>query len=296
MPTLPFFVPVLPPDLLIAYLKPVGVNAGVKTEDRHIAGLPQHVADRFGWEEMARDVAAVYHEVQSASTEPVGIAARNWGEASAIHVYRKEFDLPEPICGDGWFYFDALKYYAFPPRVVVIGVPSAELQSLYKDVEKKGVFTNPYCMPDENNDPIYYCSGPRVDLRKYWVVTYRMDTAFAGVLQREGVKQAVEYYHARRQQDSTSVLFTERQMNSLGYEYLNRGQVKEALALFRLNVEANPWSSNVYDSYGEALMADHQYELAAQNYRRSIEINPDNGNGKKKLVEIREQQSTSNKP
>jgi Tfp pilus assembly protein PilF len=76
-------------------------------------------------------------------------------------------------------------------------------------------------------------------------------------------------------------------MNALGYQYLNRSPMKEALALFKLNVEAHPWSSNVYDSYGEALMADHQYELAAENYRRSVEMNPGNENGKKKLEELR---------
>jgi hypothetical protein len=287
LPALPFALPILPVQSLIAYLRPIGVNAGVKTEDRHFTDLPQHMADRFGWEEMARDVAAVYHEVQSTSGEPVGVTARNWGEASAMHVYRKEFDLPEPISGDGWFYFEAFKNQQFPQRYVSIGVPASQLKSLFQHVEQKGVFTNPYCMPDENNNPIYYCTTPRMDLRKYWIVTYRMDTAFAGVLRHDGVERAVEYFHERKQQDSSCVLFTERQMNSLGYEYLNRKQLKEALALLKLNVEVHPWSSNVYDSYGEALMADHQYDLAVQNYRRSLELNPGNENGRKKLEELR---------
>ena len=286
LPGLPFAVPLLPPDLLIEYLRPVGVNAGVKTEDRHIANLPQHVADRFGWEEMAKDVAEVYRDVQSKSSEPVGVTTRNWGEAAALHVHGAKLGLPEPITGDGWFYFDALKYQAFPRSVVAIGIPVAQLQSLFEHVEQKGIFTNPYCMPDENNNPICYCSNPRLDLRKRWVVDYRMDTAFTAVLQREGVDRAIEYYHARKRQDSTSVLFTEQQINSLGYQYLNRNQVKEALALFKLNAEAHPWSANVYDSYGEALRADHQNELAAENYRRSVEMNPGNENGKKKLVEL----------
>ncbi|RPH37875.1 hypothetical protein EHM92_01560 [bacterium] len=286
LPGLPFAVPLLPPDLLIEYLRPVGVNAGVKTEDRHIASLPQHVADRFGWEEMANDVATVYRDVQSRSSEPVGVTTGNWGEAAALHTHGAKLGLPEPITGDGWFYFEAFKHEQFPLSVVAVGVSRAQLLSLFEHVEQKGIFTNPYCMPDENNNSIFYCTNPRIDLRKYWVVLYRMDTAFAGVLQREGVERGVEYYHARKRQDSSSVLFTERQMNSLGYQYLNGGQVKEALALFKLNVEANPWSANVYDSYGEALTADHQYELAAENYRRSVEMNPGNENGKKKLVEL----------
>jgi hypothetical protein len=34
-------------------------------------------------------------------------------------------------------------------------------------------------------------------------------------------------------------------------------------------------------------MADHQYELAAQNYTRSLEMNPENENGRKKLEELK---------
>ena len=283
LPTLPFAVPLIPPDLLIEYLRPVGVNAGIKTEDRQFANLPQHVADRFGWEEMARDVAAVYHEVQSKSPDPVGVSTRNWGEASAIHVYGKKYGLPEPITSDGWFYFDALRYDHFPGSFVTVGISPSQLASLFQRVEQKGTFTNPYCMPDENNNPICYCSNPRLDLRKRWVVDYRMDTAFAAVLRRDGVERAIEYYHTRKQQDSSCVLFTERQINSLGYEYLNRNQLKEALALFKLNVEAHPWSSNAHDSYGEALMAGHQYDSAVQSYKRSLELNPGNENGRKKL-------------
>jgi tetratricopeptide (TPR) repeat protein len=113
-----------------------------------------------------------------------------------------------------------------------------------------------------------------------------MDPGFDDVLRRRGVDEAVTYYHRRREQDSTALLFSELEMNRLGYAYLNRGQVREALVLFRLNIEANPESFNVYDSYAEALMADHQYELAVKNYARSIELNPENDNGRKKLAEL----------
>jgi tetratricopeptide (TPR) repeat protein len=72
-------------------------------------------------------------------------------------------------------------------------------------------------------------------------------------------------------------------MNRLGYTYLNRGQVREALVLFALNIEAYPQAFNVYDSYAEALAADHQYELAVRNYTRSVELNPANENARKRL-------------
>jgi len=113
-----------------------------------------------------------------------------------------------------------------------------------------------------------------------------MDPEFVEVVHERGVDEAVAYYHRRRELDSTILLFTESQMNGLGYRYLGRGQVKEAITIFLLNVEAYPESFNVYDSYAEALMADHQYELAIREYSRSVELNPANDNGRKKLKEL----------
>jgi hypothetical protein len=287
LPGLPFAVPLLPVDTLIRYLQPVGVNAGVKTEDRHITDLPQHVADRFGWEEMAREVAAVYHREQDASPYHVGVTTGNWGEASALHVYGKEFGLPEPITGDGWYYFEALRRGAFPARYVAVGVSYPRLQSVFEHVELKAVFTNPHCMPDENNNSIYFCTNPRFDLRKYWMVMREMEPGFEDVLRNGGVDRALEYFHLQRTLDPGVMLFAEQQMNSVGYAYLNRRQVKEAITLFQMNVEAYPGSSNAYDSLGEALMADRQYVFAVRNYARSLELNPGNENGRKKLEELR---------
>jgi 4-amino-4-deoxy-L-arabinose transferase-like glycosyltransferase len=168
---LPFVVPVLPVDLLVAYVKPLGVTAGVKTEDRRIADLPQHMGDRFGWEEMARDVATVYHQAVKNANGTVGVLTRNWGEASALHVYREQYGLPEPVTTDGWYYFDALQHHTFAPNYVAIGISRLSLQEVFTQVELRGVFTNPYCMPDERGDEIYFCSGPKMNLREYWMRT-----------------------------------------------------------------------------------------------------------------------------
>jgi hypothetical protein len=287
LPSMPFFVPVLPVDLLIPYLKPVGVTAGVKTEDSRVTDLPQHIADRFGWEEMARDVAEVYHQVEADSGGVVGVAANNWGEASAMHVYAAEFGLPEPVCGDGWFYFEVLRKGLLSDRYVTIGSSRNHLQTLFRHVESRKVFTNPHCRPDENNNVIFYCSEPKVDLRRYWRVSKRMDPRFSEVLRTGGVRRAADFYHHLRREDPRTLLFAEEQMNALGYEYLAQGKVKEAIVLFTLNVETYPESFNVYDSLGEAEMADHQYALAMQDYRLSLEINPRNENGRKKLEELK---------
>jgi Flp pilus assembly protein TadD len=69
-------------------------------------------------------------------------------------------------------------------------------------------------------------------------------------------------------------------MNILGYQHLQSGQIKEAIELFKLNVLAYPESANTYDSLGEAYMTNGEKELAIQNYKRSLEIDPNNQNAK----------------
>ena len=56
-----------------------------------------------------------------------------------------------------------------------------------------------------------------------------------------------------------------------------------------LNIENFPDSWNVYDSLGEAYMKNGNKELAIKNYKKSLEINPDNVNGKKFLNKLEEE-------
>jgi tetratricopeptide (TPR) repeat protein len=58
---------------------------------------------------------------------------------------------------------------------------------------------------------------------------------------------------------------------------------KAALAILKLNVEMYPASFNVYDSYGEALANSGQKDLAIENYKKSVELNPGNANGLRAL-------------
>ena len=80
-------------------------------------------------------------------------------------------------------------------------------------------------------------------------------------------------------------MFTESEMNLLGYRYLQDGKSSEAIKLFRLNTISYTDSWNVYDSLGEALLKDGQTGPAIENYKKSLELNPGNENAKKVLKE-----------
>ena len=72
-------------------------------------------------------------------------------------------------------------------------------------------------------------------------------------------------------------------MNRTGYEFLQAGKATEAAVIFKLNTERFPKSSNVYDSYGEALMALGNKKEALENYKQSVKLNPGNEDGIKIL-------------
>jgi CubicO group peptidase (beta-lactamase class C family) len=106
-------------------------------------------------------------------------------------------------------------------------------------------------------------------------------------IRAKGVKQALAEYHDWRNGRAAHELINEAQMNRLGYLLL-RGtkRVEDAIEIFKQNVQDHPESSNVYDSLGEAYMVSGNKELAIKNYQRSIELNPNNANGREMLKKV----------
>ncbi len=71
--------------------------------------------------------------------------------------------------------------------------------------------------------------------------------------------------------------------NFLGYRYMEDKMIDKALEVFKLNVRLYPKAWNPYDSLGEAYSIAGNKELAIVNYKKSIELNPDNEHGKEML-------------
>ena len=101
-----------------------------------------------------------------------------------------------------------------------------------------------------------------------------------------GIEAGIKKYRELEKAVPDVYIFTERSINNLGYKYLNTDKIKEAVEVFKLNVEAYPESFNVYDSLGEAYMKSGEKELAIKNYEKSLELNPENTNAKNMLEKI----------
>ena len=75
-------------------------------------------------------------------------------------------------------------------------------------------------------------------------------------------------------------------LNTAGYSLLNQNKIKDAIDIFKKNVELYPKSSNVYDSLGEAYMKNGDKKLAIVNYKKSLELDPENENAKEMINKL----------
>ena len=90
----------------------------------------------------------------------------------------------------------------------------------------------------------------------------------------------VARYRELRKQKPNEYDFREQELNTLGYQLLQRGRVDDAIAVFALNVEMFPEASNPYDSLAEAYAAKGEKALAIANYKKSLELDPKNDNAR----------------
>jgi tetratricopeptide (TPR) repeat protein len=89
---------------------------------------------------------------------------------------------------------------------------------------------------------------------------------------------AIEAYRQIKQEQPNNVAVDEGRINNLGYELLGKKKYAAAIAVFKLSVEFYPQSSNTYDSLGEGYMMNGDKQLAIENYKKSLELNPKNTN------------------
>ena len=111
-------------------------------------------------------------------------------------------------------------------------------------------------------------------------------TTLRNTISSVGIEAATKTYWELKKNQSDAYDFAEEQLNVLGYSYLGEDEIEKAISVFKINVEAFPNSSNVYDSYGEALMKNNENEKAITNYKKSVELNPGNTNGIEMLKKL----------
>jgi hypothetical protein len=75
-------------------------------------------------------------------------------------------------------------------------------------------------------------------------------------------------------------------LNQLGYQLLGTDRTAEAILVFELNTAAHPSSANAWDSLGDAYLNGGDEETAIRYYRKSLDLDPNNGAAVQKLERL----------
>ncbi len=163
----PFALPLLPVPGYLAYAKALGLGP-TTTERNEMGPLPQHFADRFGWPEMAAEVARVAATLPAGERTTTRVWARNYGEASALEKYGAALGIPRVLCphNSWWFWSveEARRTVPFEGPLIVIGSDRTDLETVFSSVEEAGKIGHPLAMPYENRR-VWICRKPKQDLR-----------------------------------------------------------------------------------------------------------------------------------
>ena len=102
----------------------------------------------------------------------------------------------------------------------------------------------------------------------------------------KGVAAAIAQYRDLKARNAKEYDFAEEELNTLGYQLLRMKKLPESIEIFKLNVEAYPEAFNPYDSLGEAYMLHGDKELAIANYKKTLELNPQNANATRAIASL----------
>ncbi|MGA8532112.1 MAG: glycosyltransferase family 39 protein [Acidobacteriaceae bacterium] len=155
--TVPFSIPVLPPQQLVAWMKTM--HFAPKDSENHAATiLPQFYADRFGWHEMVDAVAQVYNALPPQQRAVTGIFAGNYGEASAINLFGPKYGLPVAISGHQTYWLWGPHGYTGAEMIIITGESLSDLKPFYASCQVMAKLDNPLAMPWEHKD-VDLCRG-----------------------------------------------------------------------------------------------------------------------------------------
>ena len=162
----PAFMPLLAPAQLKPYLSRLGLKFDIE-EGKMGEPIPQWLADRIGWRELAGEVGKVYHSLPADERRNCVIVCDDYGPGGALEIYSVEFGLPPVFATHNSFHSwgppsDSVKTY------IGVSIDAEGTRPLFETMELAGVSLCPDCTRPQREIEIYVMRGPRVSIEKEW--------------------------------------------------------------------------------------------------------------------------------
>lgn len=151
----------------------------------------------------------------------------------------------------------------------------------------------------DNNQPVRFKTNPETNKVEMQVLnpdTGSLEVSFSRMDENEKIPieliiggefdQALKEYQAMKKLDPNDPTIRENNLNMLGYRFMEKDKLKIAQDILKINTILYPNSSNVYDSYAEACMKIGDIDLAIENYKKSLLLDPKNTNAEKMIAEL----------
>jgi hypothetical protein len=167
---LPMGVPSKSPEQLVAYFdkmaKITGNDAVRRYENNKYYPLPQDYADMLGWEELAAITNRAWQLAEH--KDQCIIYAENYGQAGAITILGKKYNLPEAISfSDNFRYWIPKTFDREITEFIYINHElGKDIELLFSDIREVGRITNP--LAREFGLQVYLCKNPRSSFNKFW--------------------------------------------------------------------------------------------------------------------------------
>lgn len=110
---------------------------------------------------------------------------------------------------------------------------------------------------------------------------------FVRLVREADVDTAASVFRTKLAASPGAVYFYEEEVQYLGDNYLEMGDLRRATLLFEINTEAYPDSSTAYANLGKAYLAAGDRSRARESYARAVELDADNTQAASMLARLR---------
>jgi hypothetical protein len=163
----PLGLPLLPPEAAAEYGAKLGIVPQIEAGKGKRAELPQWLADRLGWEQLADDVEQAVKLLGPEERRTAVIIAPSYGQAGAVELHGRGRDLP-PVYG-----MQNSRWHWGPPpdastAAIFVGFRRETVEALFEEVEQAGFHDCDWCMAWRDETPLWLGRRMKVAWSEVW--------------------------------------------------------------------------------------------------------------------------------